>query len=152
MDFERKYKLLTTDLVEKEINIKELFDWKNKVLLYFYPKDNTPGCTLENKDFSCLKNDFLEIWIKIFWVSKDAIDLHKKFIEKQFLKNDLISDVTLELHKELGAYWEKNNYWKKVMWVIRSTFLFDKEWTLIKEWKNVKATWHAQRILNELQN
>ena len=152
MDFERKYKLLTTDLVEKEINIKELFDWKNKVLLYFYPKDNTPGCKLENKDFSCLKNDFLEIWIKIFWVSKDAIDLHKKFIEKQFLKNDLISDVTLELHKELGAYWEKNNYWKKVMWVIRSTFLFDKEWTLIKEWKNVKATWHAQRILNELQN
>lgn len=152
MDFERKYKLLTTDLVEKEINIKELFDWKNKVLLYFYPKDNTPGCTLENKDFSCLKNDFLEIWIKIFWVSKDAIDLHKKFIEKQFLKNDLISDVTLELHKELGAYWEKNNYWKKVMWVIRSTFLFDKEWTLIKEWKNVKATWHAQRILNELQD
>lgn len=152
MDFERKYKLLTTDLVEKDINIKELFDWKNKVLLYFYPKDNTPGCTLENKDFSCLKNDFLEIWIKIFWVSKDAIDLHKKFIEKQFLKNDLISDVTLELHKELGAYWEKNNYWKKVMWVIRSTFLFDKEWTLIKEWKNVKATWHAQRILNELQN
>lgn len=152
MDFERKYKLLTTDLVEKDINIKELFDWKNKVLLYFYPKDNTPGCTLENKDFSCLKNDFLEIWIKIFWVSKDAIDLHKKFIEKQFLKNDLISDVTLELHKELGAYWEKNNYWKKVMWVIRSTFLFDKEWTLIKEWKNVKATWHAQRILNELQD
>lgn len=152
MNLDKKYQIITSSFEEKEITLRDLFDGKNKVLLYFYPKDNTPGCTLENKDFSCLKDEFLNIWIKVLWVSKDAILMHKNFIEKHSLQNDLISDLSLDLHKELWAYWEKNNYWKTVLWVIRSTFLFDENGELIKEWKNIKATWHAQRILKELQS
>ena len=67
-----------------------------------------------------------------------------------WLKNDLISDPELILHKELWAYWEKNNYWKIVRGVIRSSFLVNREWEIIKEWKNIKATGHAERLLKEL--
>ena len=90
------------------------------------------------------------MWVTVIWVSKDSIDSHKKFIEKQNLEIDLISDPDLVLHKELWVYWEKNNYGKKVMWVIRSTFLVDKDWEILKEWRNVKATGHAERLLKEV--
>ena len=123
---------------------------KNKTLLYFYPKDNTPGCTIENKDFSQLKNKFSKKWITVIWVSKDSIESHKKFIEKQNLNIDLISDPELILHKELWVYWEKNNYWKIVQGVIRSTFLVNKNWEILEEYRNIKAKWHAERLLKEL--
>ena len=149
MNLENKYKILIKgEFFEK--TLKEIFAENEKTLLYFYPKNDTPGCTLENKDFSCLKEQFTEKWIKIVWVSRDKIESHKKFAEKYFLQNDLISDEDLTLHKELWAYGEKKNYWKIVLWVIRSTFLFDKNWNLLQEFRNVKATWHAERILKML--
>jgi len=119
-----------------EFSLADLLSFSEKTLLFFYPKDNTPGCTVENKDFSCLVSQF-----------KDS---HQKFIERQELKVDLISDPDLVLHKQLSAYGEKKNYWKVYMGVIRSTFLLDKKWNVLNEWRNIRAKGHAERILKEL--
>lgn len=121
LNIKNEYKIFS-NWEEKFLAISEIFS-EEKNILFFYPRDNTPGCTVENKDFTCLKKEFEKLWVKIIWVSKDSIESHKKFVEKQALENDLISDEELSLHKELWIYWEKNNYWKIVMWVIRSTFL-----------------------------
>ncbi len=150
MNLENKYEVLTWNWEVKLLTLNEILSNDKKTILYFYPKDNTPWCSLENKDFSCLKKDFEAKWIKLVWVSKDSIESHKKFKNNFMLENDLISDSDLVLHKELWAYWEKNNYWKIVLWVIRSTFLFDENKNLIKSWKGIKATWHALRVLNEI--
>lgn len=150
LNLENKYKALAYTWQEWEFTLKELLSFSDKTILYFYPKDDTPGCTIENKDFSSLKEQYKKLWVSVIWVSKDSIDSHKKFIEKQNLEVDLISDPDLVLHKELWVYWEKNNYWKMVMWVIRSTFLVDSNWEVLKEWRNVKATWHAERLLKEV--
>ncbi len=134
-----------------EFSLWDLLSFSDKTLLFFYPKDNTPGCTVENKDFSCLVEDFKKLWITLIWVSKDSIESHRKFIEKHELKVDLISDSNLTLHKELSAYWEKKNYWKVYMGVIRSTFLLDWEGNILKQWRNIRAKGHAERILKELK-
>ncbi len=151
LNLENKYEAITASWDVAELSLKDILSYWDKTLLYFYPRDNTPGCTVENKDFSCLKGEFEKLWIILVWVSKDSIDSHRKFIEKENLKIDLISDNDLILHKELWAYWEKNNYWKIVEGVIRSTFLVDKEWNVLKQWINVRAKWHAQRLLEELK-
>ena len=150
MNLEFKYDVLTSSWEVKNISLKDILSKADKTVLYFYPKDNTPGCTLENKDFTCLKWEFTKKWINLVWVSKDNIESHKDFVTTQELSNDLISDEDLVLHKELWVYWEKNNYWKIILWVIRSTFLVDKNWNILKSWKNVKATWHAEKILREI--
>lgn len=148
INIKNEYKIFS-NWEEKFLSLSEIFS-EEKNILFFYPRDNTPGCTVENKDFTCLKNEFNKLWVKIIWVSKDSMESHWKFIAKQALENDLISDVELSLHKELWAYWEKNNYWKIVMWVIRSTFLISKDWEVLKEWRNIRAKWHAERILKEI--
>lgn len=150
MDLNKNIEIVLPNLEEKIISMWDLLKNSQKTLLFFYPKDNTPGCTNENKDFSLYKNEFNNLWIQLIWCSKDSIISHKKFIEKESLKNILISDIELELHKEFWAYGEKNNYWKIVMWVIRSTFLIDNKWNILNSWKWIKATWHAKRVLDEL--
>ena len=149
LNIENKYSALSHKWDTWVFTLKELLSFSNKTILYFYPKDNTPGCTIDNKDFSCLKEEFKKKWIGLIWVSKDSIESHMKFIENHNLQVDLISDPDLVLHKELWVYGEKNNYWKIVMWIIRSTFLVDSNWEILKEWRNVKATWHAERLLKE---
>jgi len=151
LNIENKYKALSFTWEEWEFTLKDLLSFSEKTILYFYPKDNTPGCTIENKDFSCLKGEYKKLWITLIWVSKDSLELHQKFINKHELKVDLISDPDLVLHKELWAFWEKNNYWKIVQWVIRSTFLVDSNGEVLKEWRNIKAAWHAERLLKELK-
>lgn len=150
LDLNKKYEAVAYTWDTWVFSLKELLSFGKKTLLYFYPKDNTPGCTIENKDFSCLKGEFAKIWIVVIWVSKDSISSHKDFIKSQDLKVDLISDPELTLHKYFWAYWEKNNYWKIVQGTIRSTFLLDSEGNILKSWKNVKATNHAQKVLKEL--
>lgn len=147
LDLNKKYQAVTATGDSTELDLKTLLSFSDKTILYFYPKDNTPGCTTENKDFSSLKEEFTKLGVTIIWVSKDSIESHKKFIEKQELTIDLISDPELILHKELGAYGEKNNYGKIVQGVIRSTFLFNKQGEILKEWRNIKAKGHAERIL-----
>ncbi len=131
--------------------MNNLFSSQEKTLLYFYPRDNTPGCTVEAKDFTCLEKEFQKLWIVLIGVSQDNINSHKKFIADHQISFPLISDEKLELHKQFWAYGEKNNYWKIIQGVIRSTFLIDSEGTIIKAWRNVKATGHAEKILKELQ-
>ena len=150
LDLNQSYQAITSSWDIAELDLKTLLSFSDKTILYFYPKDNTPGCTTENKDFSSMKDEFNKLGITLIGVSKDSIDSHKKFIEKQELTIDLISDPELTLHKILGAYGEKNNYGKIVQGVIRSTFLFNKEGEIIQEWKNIKATGHAARILKAL--
>lgn len=147
LDLNQSYQAITSSWDIAELDLKTLLSFSDKTILYFYPKDNTPGCTTENKDFSSMKDEFNKLGITLIGVSKDSIESHKKFIEKQELTIDLISDPELTLHKELGAYGEKNNYGKIVQGVIRSTFLFNKQGEIIQEWKNIKATGHAARIL-----
>lgn len=151
MNLDNKYSILEWLTSISEISLADLFKKSKKTVLYFYPKDNTPGCTIENKDFTCLKSEFEKLWVQLIWVSKDSIESHKKFIERQELKISLVSDPELILHKELWAYWEKNNYWKIVNWVIRSTFIFDNNWVLLKEYRNIRAKGHAERIFKELK-
>jgi peroxiredoxin Q/BCP len=149
LNLKNTYNILTKNW-EENLSLLEIFS-AEKNILFFYPRDNTPGCTVENKDFTCLKSEFDKLWVKLVWVSKDSMESHWKFVAKHALENDLISDVELNLHKELWAYWEKNNYWKIIMWVIRSTFLISKDWEVLKEWRNIRAKWHAERILEELK-
>jgi len=152
LDLNKNYDILTLDFEEKNLKLKDILSKYPKTILYFYPKDNTPGCSVENIDFTKYREEFEKMWIWVVWVSKDIISSHKNFVEKKNLKVDLISDFSLDLHKELWAYWEKNNYWKIVMWVIRSTFLIKNDWTVLKEWRNVRAKWHVERLLKELKN
>ncbi len=142
--------LVVWDSVQ-QTTMKDILTQSEKTLLYFYPKNDTPGCTLENTDFTTLKWDFKNLWIQLIWVSKDSKESHQKFCWKYSLQNALISDPELVLHNFFGAFWEKNNYGKIVQWVIRSTFLLDKEGNILKSWKNVKATNHANKILKEVQ-
>lgn len=121
-------------------------------LLYFYPKDNTPGCSIEAKDFSDLKEEFSKKWVQIIWVSKDSAKSHSNFIDKLCITFPLVSDLELELHKKFWAWWEKSMYWKKYEWTLRSTYLLNNKWEVIKEWLNVKAAWHAKAVLKEIDS
>lgn len=135
---------------EAQMSLRELLSFGEKTLLYFYPRDNTPGCTVENKNFSCMVEEFKKLGIVLIGVSKDSLESHKKFITGHDLQIDLISDPELILHKELGAYGEKNNYGKIVQWVIRSTFLLDKQGNILQEWRNVRAKGHAEKVMREI--
>ena len=121
-----------------------------KIVLYFYPKDNTPGCTIESKDFTCLKDQFSDKGYKVVGVSKDGVKSHKNFIEKQELDLLLLSDKEQELIKAFDVLKEKNMYGKKYMGVVRSTFILDEEGKVVKEYRNVKAKGHAEAVLNDL--
>ncbi|MDQ7009648.1 MAG: peroxiredoxin [Candidatus Gracilibacteria bacterium] len=151
LNTEIKYEILLSNGEVKTQKLGEILGDK-KTILYFYPKDNTPGCTIENKDFTCLKGQFEEKGYKLIGVSKDSIESHKKFVEKQELKIDLLSDPELLLHKELLAYGEKNNYGKIVQGVIRSTFILDNSGEVLEEFRSIRAKGHAERILKSINN
>ena len=132
----------------KEVSLK---DFKgDKVILYFYPKDNTPGCTIEAKDFTCLKDQFKEKGYKIVGVSPDSIASHEKFIAKKDLDITLISDPDKVLIDAFNVFGEKKNYGKVYIGLIRSTFILDEEGSITKEYRNVRAKGHADRVLREL--
>jgi thioredoxin-dependent peroxiredoxin len=132
------------------MNLTSLLSPSPKTLLYFYPKDNTPGCTLEAQDFTRLKSDFAKLGIQIVGVSKDDEASHEKFTTSCNLDITLISDTDGTLHEQFGVIGEKNMYGKKIIGVIRSTFLLDSDETILREWRNVKATGHAEKVLREL--
>lgn len=123
-----------------------------KLIVYFYPKDDTPGCTKEAIEFSQLSNDFKKINTNIIGVSKDTIEKHKKFIQKHNLKINLASDENLKICKLFNTWVEKSMYGKKYMGIERSTFLFDETLTLINIWNKVKVKDHAQEVLNFISN
>jgi thioredoxin-dependent peroxiredoxin len=124
-------------------------DIKGKWALFFiYPKDSTPGCTVENRDFSDRLLAFEELSCKVFGVSPDPVEQHTAFCQNEQLKHTLLSDPEKKLLIPLEAWGEKMNYGKVYTGVIRSTFLVSPEGEIVKAWRNVKATGHAERVLD----
>ena len=119
-----------------------------KLIVYFYPKDDTPGCTKEALEFSNLKNDFDKKNVNIIGVSKDSIEKHQKFISKYNLSLKLASDEDLKICKTFKVWVEKSMYGKTYMGIERSTFLFDENLQLIHSWRKVKVKGHAEEVLN----
>ncbi len=121
-----------------------------KIVLYFYPKDNTPGCTTESIEFQGLKDEFEKLNTKILGISRDSIKSHEKFKDKYDFSFDLISDESEEICKAFDVIKEKNMYGKKYLGIERSTFLIDEDNILIAEWRKVKAKGHAQIVLDHI--
>ena len=121
-----------------------------KVVLYFYPKDNTPGCNIEAKDFTCLKDEFIKKGYMIIGVSRDSIKSHKNFIIKKELDLLLLSDLEEKLSKAFDVIKEKVNFGKKYFGLVRSTFILNEKGEITKEYRKVSAKNHAQIVLDSL--
>jgi peroxiredoxin Q/BCP len=118
-----------------------------KVIIYFYPKDSTPGCTTEGQDFRDNHNKFKRAGAIVLGVSRDSIKSHENFKVKQGFPFDLISDKEETLCKLFDVIKEKNMYGKKVMGIERSTFLLDQKGVLRQEWRKVKVAEHVKEVL-----
>lgn len=123
-----------------------------KIVLYFYPKDDTPGCTKEACTFRDLKADFEKAGAIIIGVSKDAEASHSKFKEKHGLNFDLIADTDGKLCEAFGVWKEKSFLGKKYMGIERSTFLADAKGVIKKAWRSVKVSGHMEEVLKEAEN
>ncbi len=132
---------------EGRINTAELVGSKN-VVVYFYPKDATPGCTTEAQNFRDLHDAFAKQDTVIIGISKDGIASHDKFKAKQSLNFALASDEEGDVCERYGVWVEKNMYGKKYMGVQRATFLIDKEGKIAKLWPKVKVDGHVQAVLD----
>jgi len=121
------------------------------IVLYFYPKDSTPGCTLEGQDFRDNIRKFSSRNTIILGVSRDKLSSHERFKEKQSFPFDLLSDEDETLCKLFDVIKEKNMYGKKVMGIERSTFLIDEKGILRKEWRKVKVKEHVNEVLETLK-
>jgi peroxiredoxin Q/BCP len=134
---------------DQQVRLKDLRG-KN-VVLYFYPKDSTPGCTTEGRDFSAMHSKFKRAKTVILGVSRDSIASHEKFKEKQGFPFDLLSDPDERLCKQFDVIHEKSLYGRKFMGVVRSTFLIDAEGKLRQEWRKVKVKGHAEEVLEAVK-
>lgn len=129
-----------------------LNDYHNRwLVLYFYPKDNTPGCTTEAKDFSAYAQEFNELGADIIGVSPDNPKSHRKFIEKHNLTFKLLSDPNHEVINAYGVWRLKKFMGKEYMGVIRSTFLINPNRKIVQVWDKVRVKAHAEKVLQELK-
>lgn len=123
-----------------------------KLVLFFYPKDNTPGCTTENIDFSALKAEFDKAGVALLGISKDSPKKHQGFIAKHGLTAPLASDAeTGGLSDALGIWTEKQNYGRTYMGMVRTTYLVDAEGRIARIWNKVKVKGHAAEVLEAAQ-
>ena len=142
------FKLTSTDG-----NIFELNKVKKKnIILYFYPKDDTPGCTIESKDFSKLNSLINKNKTIVLGISKDSIESHLKFKKKYKLKFDLLSDEKKEVIKKYGVWGKKSFLGKEFMGIVRTTFLINNKGKIYKIWKNVRVKDHAKEVFEEVKN
>lgn len=145
-DLAPDFKLKNQDDIEvslKDLNTKT-------IVLYFYPKDNTPGCTIEANDFTEMLKDFEKKNVVVVGISPDSPKSHKKFIENQNLKHILLSDPDKTVATNYGVYGKKMMYGKEVLGIIRSTFIIDTKGYIQKVFYNIKAKGHAQDVLESL--
>lgn len=125
-----------------------LNDFKgSNLVLYFYPKDSTPGCTLEGQDFRDRYEAFSAAGAAIVGVSRDSLKSHENFKARQGFPFDLLSDTDETLCRQFDVIHEKNMYGRKVMGVVRSTFLIDSDGILRREWRNVRVKGHVDEVL-----
>ena len=138
-------------LPDQQGNIHRLSDYRGrKVILYFYPKDNTPGCTKQACSFGELMPQFKEKGAVILGVSKDSVASHKKFEEKFGLPFTLLSDTERTVIEAYDVWKEKKNYGKVTMGVVRTTYLIDEKGKIIKAFGNVKAAENPAQMLEEV--
>ena len=121
------------------------------VVIYFYPKDDTPGCTIEAKDFSCSIDEFKKLNTIVIGISKDDLKRHEKFRSKYNLEHILLSDVSGEVCESFGCWVEKSMYGKKYMGIARKTFLVDKNGVIQKIWPAVKIEGHINEVLASIK-
>jgi len=121
------------------------------LVLYFYPKDSTPGCTTEGLDFNSLLPQFEQLGATVLGVSRDSTRSHQNFCAKQGFAFDLASDTDEALCSAFGVIREKNMYGRKVMGIERSTFLIDPAGVIARTWRPVKVAGHAQSVLDALK-
>ena len=122
------------------------------VVLYFYPKDDTPGCTIETNDFNKLLSKFKKLDCEVYGVSKDNLKSHYKFKDKYKIKFDLLADEEIKVLKKYKVWGKKKFMGREFMGIIRSTYLIDKKGKILKVWENVKVKDHAKEVLKTLQN
>ena len=122
------------------------------IVLYFYPKDNTPGCTIETNDFNKLLSKFKKLDCEVYGISKDSLNSHDKFRDKYNIKFDLLSDTDLKVLKKYKVWGKKKFMGREFMGIIRSTYLIDKKGKIIKIWDNVKVKNHAKDVLETLNS
>lgn len=122
------------------------------VVLYFYPKDDTPGCTIETNDFNKLLPKFKKLDCEIYGISKDSLKTHDKFRAKYKIKFSLLADEEVKVLKKYKVWGKKKFLGREFMGIIRTTFLIDKKRRIIKIWENVKVKEHAKEVLETLKN
>ncbi|CEI85353.1 peroxiredoxin [Ehrlichia minasensis] len=140
---------MTVEIGDDAPYFKSLDTYKGdkNIILYFYPKDDTPGCTKEARDFQNAMDDFVDLNTVIIGVSKDNEKSHDNFKRKHNILFELISDEGSELSKQYGTWVEKNMFGKSYMGIERSTFLIDKNGKIRKIWRNVKVNGHVDNVL-----
>ncbi len=131
------------------VSLKELKG--KKVVLYFYPKDDTPGCTIEANDFSRLKPEFEKAGAVIIGVSKDSLQSHDKFKAKHCLSFDLATDENGSVCEAYNVWAQKNMYGKKYFGIERATFLIDEAGVIREIWRKVKVDGHAEEVLSAIK-
>ena len=122
------------------------------VVIYFYPKDDTPGCTIETNDFNKLLSKFKKLECEVYGISKDNLKSHDKFRDKYKIKFDLLADEELTVLKKYKVWGKKKFMGREFMGVLRTTFLIDKKGKIIKIWDNVKVKDHAKDVLETIKN
>ena len=153
MKIKEKNKAPNFKLQSTDGSIFELKSIKKKnIILYFYPKDDTPGCTLESKDFSKLNSMISKKNTIVLGISKDSMESHLKFKKKYKLKFNLLSDEKLLVIKKYGVWGMKSFLGKKFKGVIRSTFLINSKGKIHKIWSNVRVKDHAKAVMDEINN
>ena len=122
------------------------------VVIYFYPKDDTPGCTIETNDFNKLLSKFKKLECEVYGISKDNLKSHDKFRDKYKIKFDLLADEELTVLKKNKVWGKKKFMGREFMGINRTTFLIDKKGKIIKIWENVKVKDHAKVVLETIKN
>jgi thioredoxin-dependent peroxiredoxin len=134
---------------------KESFSLKDSigkfVVIYFYPKDDTPGCTIETNDFNKLLSKFKKLDCEIYGVSKDNLKSHNKFRDKYNVKFDLLADEEIKVLKKYKVWGKKKFMGREFLGVIRTTILIDKKGKILKIWDNVRVKDHAKEVLETLK-
>ena len=121
------------------------------IIIYFYPKDDTPGCTIETNDFNKFLSKFKKLDCEIYGISKDNLKSHNKFRDKYKIKFDLLADEEIKVLKKYKVWNKKKFMGREFMGIIRTTFLIDKKGKIIKIWNNVKVKDHAKEVLETLK-
>ena len=141
------FKLPSTN--KKDYSIKNSLD--KYIVLYFYPKDDTPGCTIETIDFNKLFSKFKKLDCEIYGISKDNLKSHDKFRDKYKVKFDLLADEEIKVLKKYKVWGKKKFMGREFMGIIRTTILIDKKSKIIKIWDNVRVKDHAKEVLETLK-